>query len=125
MLRPRVYSKTDKKVLEVVEIDFDYKLFVVRNIDNSGNNTVVTLSFSNAELMENTGFKDIDNKDIYVNDIVEFIYSLFPDPVIGIVNSDNQVVVNNVMYLDIQNLLTVSVKVVGNIYENKELLKNE
>ncbi len=38
MLRPRVYSKTDKKVLEVIEIDFDYKVIVVRGIDNSNNN---------------------------------------------------------------------------------------
>ena len=45
MLQPKIYSKKDKKVLEVVEIDFDYKLFVVRNIDNNGENTVVTLSF--------------------------------------------------------------------------------
>ena len=123
MLRPRVYSKTDKKVLEVIEIDFDYKVIVVRDIDNSNNNILGTLNFSNVEFLENTGFKDVDNKDIYVNDIVEFIHSLFPDPVIGVVNSDNQVVVNNVMYLDIQNLLTV--KVVGNVYENKELLKND
>lgn len=123
MLRPRVYSKTDKKVLEVIEIDFDYNVIVVRDIDNSNNNIVGTLNFSNVEFLENTGYKDVDNKDIYVNDIVEFAYSLFPNFVRGIVNSDNQVVVNNVMYLDIKDLLTV--KVVGNVYENKELLKNE
>lgn len=123
MLRPRVYSKTDKKVLEVIEIDFDYNVIVVRDIDNSNNNIVGTLNFSNVEFLENTGYKDVDNKDICVNDIVEFAYSLFPDYVRGIVNSDNQVVVNNVMYLDIKDLLTV--KVVGNVYENKELLKNE
>lgn len=123
MLQPKIYSKKDKKVLEVIEIDFDYNVIVVRDIDNSNNNIVGTLNFSNVEFLENTGYKDVDNKDIYVNDIVEFAYSLFPDFVRGIVNSDNQVVVNNVMYLDIKDLLTV--KVVGNVYENKELLKNE
>ena len=73
MLQPKVYSKKDKKVLEVVEIDFDYKLFVVRNIDNSGNNTVVTLSFSNGELMDNTGFKDKNGANIYTGNIVEYV----------------------------------------------------
>ena len=73
MLQPKVYSKKDKKVLEVVEIDFDYKLFVVRNIDNSGNNTVVTLSFSNVEFMDNTGFKDKNGANIYTGDIVEYV----------------------------------------------------
>ena len=73
MLQPKVYSKKDKKVLEVVEIDFDYKLFVVRNIDNSGNNTVVTLSFSNVEFMDNTGFKDKNGTNIYTGNIVEYV----------------------------------------------------
>lgn len=73
MLQPKVYSKKDKKVLEVVEIDFDYKLFVVRNIDNNGNNTVVTLSFSNCEFMDNTGFKDKNGANIYTGNIVEYV----------------------------------------------------
>lgn len=73
MLQPKIYSKKDKKVLEVVEIDFDYKLFVVRNIDNSGNNNVVTLSFSKAEFMDNTGFKDKNGANIYTGNIVEYV----------------------------------------------------
>lgn len=72
MLQPKVYSKKDKKALEVVEIDFDYKLFVVRNIDNNGDNTVITLSFSNCEFMENTGFKDKNGANIYTGNIVEY-----------------------------------------------------
>lgn len=73
MLQPKIYSKKDKKVLEVVEIDFDYKLFVVRNIDNNGDNTVITLSFSNCEFMDNTGFKDKNGANIYTGDIVEYV----------------------------------------------------
>lgn len=72
MLQPKIYSKKDKKVLEVVEIDFDYKLFVVRNIDNNGDNTVITLSFSNCEFMDNTGFKDKNGANIYTGNIVEY-----------------------------------------------------
>lgn len=127
MLKPRVYVKSErkvfdkKKVFDVKEIHFDIDVVA---IDDGVNFDYCELDFDEVEFIENTGYKDVDNKEIYVNDIVEFIYSLFPEPVIGIVNSDNQVVVNNVMYLDIKDLLTVSVKVVGNIYENKELLED-
>ena len=35
MLQPKIYSKKDKKVLEVIEMDFNYKVIVVRDIDNT------------------------------------------------------------------------------------------
>lgn len=120
MLRPRVYVEKFNKVYEVTEISF-----IRHEVKCYRNGYFKYVGFDEVEFNDNTGFKDDDNKDIYVNDIVEFIYSLFPEPVIGIVNSDNQVVVNNVMYLDIQDLLTLSLKVVGNVYENKEVLGNE
>ena len=119
MLRPRVYVEKFDKVYEVTEI-----YFIRHEVKCYSNGYFKYVGFDEVEFNDNTGFKDDDNKDIYVNDIVEFIHSLFPDPVIGIVNSDNQVVVNNVMYLDIQDLLTLSLKVVGNVYENKEVLGN-
>ena len=118
MLRPRVYVKKFNKVYEVTEI-----YFIRHEVKCYSNGYFKYVGFDEVEFDANTGYKDVANKDIYVNDVVEFAYSLFPDYVRGIVNSDNQVVVNNVMYLDIKDLLAV--KVVGNVYENKELLKNE
>ena len=73
MLQPKVYSKIDKKVLEVIEIDFDYKVIVVRGIDNSNNNIVGTLNFSDVEFMDNTGFKDKNGANIYTGNIVEYV----------------------------------------------------
>ena len=73
MLQPKVYSKKDKKVLEVIEIDFDYKVIVVRSIDNSENNNVGTLNFSDVQFMDNTGFKDKNGANIYTGNIVEYV----------------------------------------------------
>lgn len=116
MLRPKIYVINKRKVYDVDYVNFDDKSYGVTEEDG----LCEEYTFNDVTLMLNTGVKDVDNKDIYVNDIVEFAYSLFPDYIKGIVNSDNQVVVNNVMYLDIKDLLAV--KVVGNIFENKELL---
>lgn len=73
MLQPKIYSKKDKEVLEVIEIDFDYKVIVVRSIDNSKNNNVGTLNFSDVQFMDNTGFKDKNGANIYTGDIVEYV----------------------------------------------------
>ena len=73
MLQPKIYSKKDKKVLEVIEIDFDYKVIVVRSIDNSENNNVGTLNFSDVQFMDNTGFKDKNGANIYTGNIVEYV----------------------------------------------------
>lgn len=153
MLQPKIYSKKDKKVLEVVEIDFDYKLFVVRNIDNNGNNTVVTLSFSNCEFMDNTGFKDKNGANIYTGNIVEYVrrhtdigtlrgvickneYGAYVIELYVMKNRMDEVcetidkmLGSNVEYEKpnlsflLDNTTHDGCVVIGNIYENKELLK--
>lgn len=122
MLRPRVYVEKFDKVYEVVEI-----YFIRHEVKCYRNGYFKYVGFDEVEFNYNTGCKDIDNNDIYENDIVEFVHRLVKDPVRGIVKN-NQVVVNDVMYLDIDDIryyTSTSFKVVGNVYENKELLKNE
>ena len=121
MLRPKVYSKIDKKVLEVVEIDFDYRVIVVRNIKNSNNNIVGTLNFSNVEFMECTGGKDKNGNYIYTGDIVkddEDIYTIKRSEVYKIFS-----IGNSKGYLFLDESRSREIEVIGNIYENKELLK--
>lgn len=123
MLRPRVYVEKFNKVYEVHEIYFirhEVKCYRDGQFEYAG--------FDEVEFNNNTGCKDVDNNDIYVNDIVEFVHSLSEDPVRAIVNSDYELVVNGVMYLSINAVkewTTTDLKVIGNVYENKELLKNE
>lgn len=122
MLRPRVYVEKFDKVYEVVEI-----YFIRHEVKCYRNGYFKYVGFDEVEFNNNTGCKDVDNNDIYENDIVEFVHSLAKNPVRGIVKN-NQVVVNDVSYLDIDDIkewTSTDFKVIGNIYENKELLKNE
>lgn len=123
MLQPKVYSKKDKKVLEVIEMDFNYKVIVVRDIDN----TVGTLNFSDVEFMENTGLKDKYGNYVYVGSI------LTDEGVLGDDYWDYATIekdINDGYCISWKNnefsesLYECSAySVVGNIYENKELLK--
>lgn len=125
MLQPRVFSKIDKKVLNVIEIDFDYKVVVVRDIDNS--NIVGTLNFSDVKFMENTGLKDKHGDYVYVGSI------LTDEGVLGDDYWDYATIekdINDGYCISWENnefsesLYECSdYSVVGNIYEDKELLK--
>lgn len=122
MLAPKVYSKIDKKVLEVVEIDFDYRVIVVRNIKNRKNNIVGTLNFSNVEFMENTGGKDKNGNYIYTGNIVkddEDIYIIKRSEIYRIFSIGNEK-----GYLFLDKSRCKEVEVIGNIYEDKGLLGN-
>lgn len=123
MLRPRVYSKIDKKVFDVIEIDFDYKVIVVGDIKNRKNNNVGTLNFSDVEFLENTGLRDKKGNFIYIGSIVKednAIYTIKRSEVYKIVSMSNK---NLSVFLD--GCICREIKVIGNIYENKELLENE
>lgn len=123
MLRPRVYSKIDKKVFDVIEIDFDYKAIVVRDIKNRKNNNVGTLNFSDVEFLENTGLRDKKGNFIYIGSIVKednAIYTIKRSEVYKIVSMSNK---NLSVFLD--GCICREIEVIGNIYENKELLKND
>ena len=121
MLRPRVYSKIDKKVFDVIEIDFNYKVIVVRDIKNRKNNNVGTLNFSDVEFLENTGLRDEKGNFIYIGSIVKednAIYTIKRSEVYKIVSMSNK---NLSIFLD--GCICREIEVIGNIYENKELLK--
>lgn len=122
MLRPRVYVEKFDKVYEVVEI-----YFIRHEVKCYRNGYFKYVGFDEVEFNNNTGCKDIDNNDIYENDIVEFIHRFDKVLVRGVVKN-NQVVVPDRMWFDIDEIkewTSTDFKVIGNIYENKELLENE
>ena len=126
MLQPKTYIKYLDKVLELESIRFDTK--VIEVYDESCN-TYRYLDFEDVEFMENTGLKDKNGKYIYEGDIVTVNGTW--DCIIEYKQSSCAFVLKSIdsrwstgyfsNYDDIEEML----EVIGNIYENKELVENE
>lgn len=126
MLQPKTYIKYLDKVLELESIRFDTK--VIEVYDESCN-TYRYLDFEDVEFMENTGLKDKNGKYIYEGDIVAVNGTW--DCIIEYNQSSCAFVLKSIdsrwstgyfsNYDDIEEML----EVIGNIYENEELVENE
>ena len=122
MLQPKVYIKSLDLVLPVEEINFDINVVEV-SLDNSIG--FAQFDFDEVEFMENTGLKDVNGKYVYTGDIVE-VENWGCGAVIYKKNAYTYMTkaIDEDWCLSIYGCLsdTKSVKVVGNIYENKDLL---
>ena len=123
MLQPKVWVIKEKKVIDVHAIDFVNKII----FQNTGGRTKKFYPFDEVEFMENTGLKDKHGDYVYVGSILtdegeqgedEWIY--------GIVTKD----IDDGCYISweliefSETLYRCSAySVVGNIYENKELVE--
>lgn len=115
MLQPKIYVKDKKKVYDTQVIDYKHKMVIF--FDNETQCTYTRL-FNEIEFMENTGYVDINKKHIYVGDIVEILGVYFE---IKYKALKGYVIKNKKYTLSLEaNLDCVSI--VGNIYENKDLL---
>lgn len=132
MLQPKVYVKSErkvfdkKKVFDAKEIHFDIDVVA---IDDGVNFDYCELDFDEVEFMENTGLKDKYGNYVYVGSI------LTDEGVLGDDYWDYATIekdINDGYCISWENnefsesLYECSAySVVGNIYENKELLNNE
>lgn len=131
MLQPKVYIKSLDEVLNVELINFDEQTVEVYNCDymdiEDPSIGFEWYSFDEVEFMENTGLKDKYGDDVYVGDILTDDGVLGDDEVdYGEVEKD----IDEGYYISwrynafCESLYECSAySVVGNIYEDKELLK--
>lgn len=145
MKQPKVYIKSLKMVLSVKVINYHEKTVEVYFNDNGDN---VPYNFDEVELIENTGIKDKNGKYIYVGDIVKFDDE-FPTwdyegelsacdgfNVAIVTKEKNFITLTNFQADDggleemlftrdliISELNFEDFEVIGNIYENKDLLE--
>ena len=125
MLQPKVWVIKEKKVIDVHAIDFVNKII----FQNTGGRTKKFYPFDEIEFMENTGLKDKHGDYVYVGSI------LTDEGVLGDDYWDYATIEkdiddgycisweNNEFSESLYECSAYSV--VGNIYENKELLGNE
>lgn len=125
MLQPRVFVKSKNKVYDVEQIDFSGKTVEIydeyyRSFEDSSIG-FENYTFDEVEFMDNTGFEDKKGNYIYLGDIVEIVGTLFE---VKYKIFKGYAIENKEYTLSLEaNFDTATV--IGNIYENKELLKNE
>lgn len=121
----RAWDKLNKEIVDVEEIDFMNK--VIDYIDNDYENNrqeIIGAYFENIELMQYTGLKDKNEKEIYEGDIVK----LRANHGIGIVKYYDEWGAFVIEYIKprplavLGNYYKENIEILGNIYENSELL---
>ena len=122
----RAWHKGKKEIVNVEEIDFMNK--VINYIDNDYENNrqeIIGAYFENIELMQYTGLKDMKEKEIYEGDIVK----LRANHGIGVIKYSDEWGAFIVEYIKPRPLAVLGmdyykedIEVLGNIYENPELL---
>ena len=122
MKQPKVYIKSLDKVLEVESVRFDTK---VVEIYDEEYNEYDYCGFREVKFMENTGFKDKNGTDIYVGDIIR--REVKNNVYLEVVKKDKDYNAFSLVDENSCKRFIVDdekfVEVVGNIYENKDLLE--
>ena len=115
----RAWDKDNKKMLQVKSIHFS----------DSGDCIVINplefISLEFLELMQYTGLKDKNDVEIYEGDIVKSRNGTCGRINIHIIEWNNFYTGFNPLRQDESNFNRESSEVIGNIYENQELLKEE
>ncbi|CUU77235.1 YopX family protein [Campylobacter hyointestinalis] len=121
----KAYFKVDKRIYDVWAINFsreEIELFDKKmQVDFEA-------SFDDVELMQYTGYKDKDGVEIYEGDILQGIYEMHNELCVALFK-DGQFCFFNpkgecIFFIVGQNS-EITCEVIGNIYENEELLVGE
>ena len=126
MKQPKVYVEFLNKVLEVESINFDTKVVVVYDEDE---HRYCYCDFDGVEFIYGTGFMDKNGKEIESGDILktnfEAVFTIKFHSVYGFyaVGEDDKCWFAEGIEDGIEGTLP-KYEVIGNIYENKDLLEN-
>lgn len=137
--RYRAWIKTEKRMFfsdDILGIDYENKEIVTQQVyfENGlpDNRDIYCYDFDEIELMQSTGLKDKNSKEIFEGDVLEIQDE---GEVLGNAKLtwDNEQVVFMIEAISVDNIApfheilsdeSYSYRVVGNVYENPELLEN-
>ncbi|MDJ8840398.1 YopX family protein [Salmonella enterica] len=121
----RAWDKKLKKMFEVSYIDFDTKLIGL-NIDLE----IIIFDFEDIILMQSTGLKDKNGKEIFEGDILGFEtdegilnVNVFWDSKHALFMFESKIHNEEELLAELVENNTYPFEIVGNIYENPELLE--
>lgn len=128
-LKFRAYIKSIPKIVDVLEIDFKNKIATL-DIDTKKVYPDVsfwwketTVPFSNIEIMQSTGLKDKNGKEIFDGDIVskenEYVVIKSFTGLWKAVSQKDDEKDRELYFLTLADVCE-DIEVIGNIYENKE-----
>lgn len=151
-LKFRVWDKVLKVMSEIIRIDLLKKEITYYETNNCCYKEI-NVDFNNYVIMQSTGFKDKNKKEIFIGDIVKFpeLYEFVDGAgettdvtvcnsfnIASVVKKGRYITLDNFVYEDggtysglenndftFDDLDFKNFEVIGNIYENKELLENE
>lgn len=120
----RAWLKEEKRMTDVNEMTFiDGEVYLISDVTDF-------YAYEEFKLMQSTGLKDKNGKEIFESDIVKFTITNGFDYVVdeyGVVTYKQGaffIVKDFAEYL-ISYVYTKEVEVIGNVYENQELLEGE
>ena len=120
----RAYIKKSKQLVQVKSIHLGTKKIMVGYSKSKNNYGNYTISFNEIELMQYTGLKDKNGEEIYEGDILKSYYYI--DTPNGEQERYHQ---KEIKFDEISCEYNINafenLEVIGNIYDNPELLKEE
>ena len=127
MKQPKVYVKKYDKIFDVVEIHFDINVVY---FDDGISNEYMSVDFDEVEFIYGTGIKDKNGKEIESGDILktefEDVYSIKFNNIYGFCAIKEDIRLwfsEEELEYELRETLSKT-EVIGNIYENKDLLED-
>ena len=136
-LKFRAWIKPQKKMLPVIDLHWDYDgelesclIEGASKNDYGDTERGIYVPITECELMQFTGLYDKNGKEIYEGDMLKFI-DIFGENRVSEVKTIDKLIIASYFSITQQmswnktneDWITESREIIGNIYENKELLK--